>query len=122
MERVLITGTTATTYNPATADTTGTVSLDGSIAVTNSADTATRSSITVGSGAPVTLAALNTSRIGLVIYNLTGVLFVQYGSSASSTDFTFKLTTDMVLEINNYRGVVTAIKQTGTSQVLVTEL
>lgn len=59
----------------------------------------------------VTLQASNTARLGLTIYNDSSkVLFVKFGSSASSTSFTVKLLSDAYYEMPfGYTGIVTGV-------------
>lgn len=84
--------------------------------------TPTVSRVSVGTSA-ATLAAANSSRQRLVIHNETGTLFVKLGTAASSTDYTYRLTANTVLEIPFAQSAaVTAIKASGTSDVQVTSL
>ncbi len=69
-----------------------------------------------------TLAASNASRRRLIIHNETGTLFVKYGSAASSTDYTWRLTANTNVEIVGYAGIVTGTKGTGNSDAQVTEI
>ena len=64
----------------------------------------------------------NSSRKGFVIFNTTGVLFVKLGLNASSTDYTQRLTANTSWEVANYTGEVSAIKGSGTTNVLVTSI
>lgn len=82
---------------------------------------ATVTRVTVNTTA-VTLAASNSSRRRLVVHNETGTLFVKYGTSASATDYTWRLTANTVVEIIGFTGEVTAIKATGSSFAQVTEI
>jgi hypothetical protein len=64
----------------------------------------------VGSNQPVMLADGSNDRNALVVYNESGVLFVKCGHGVSSTSFTFRLNGKCTLGIEDYTGVVTAIK------------
>lgn len=89
------------------------------------ADTATVTSVpdTDSSG---TLAAANTSRKGLVVYNKsTEVLYLKYGSGASASSFTDIVAPDQkhVMGPTIYTGIVTGVWSANASGVaLVTEL
>lgn len=82
---------------------------------------ATVTSNSVGSGAAVTLLASRAARIRGVIFNESGTLFVKAGSTASSSDYTWRLTANTELDITDYTGIVTAIKSSGTSNVQATD-
>lgn len=69
-----------------------------------------------------TISASNASKTKVVVYNESGTLFVKLGSGASSTSYSYRLTANTVLEISGYTGIVTAIKATGSSNALVTEV
>lgn len=108
------------------SDNGGSITVDGSVSVSNfpggSVGSATVTSASVGAGAAVTLATSNVNRKRLILHNETGTLFVKLGTSASSASYTYRLTANTALEIDLYHGDVTAIKASGTSDVLVTEL
>ena len=86
-----------------------------------SASSATVTNLSIGTSVTTVLAA-NASRIRAIIHNESGTLYVKYGTGASSTSYTFRLTAQAVLESTQYTGIITAIKASGTSPVLVTEL
>lgn len=104
----------------------GSLTIDGTVAVSNfpgqSVSTAVVTNVSVGAGAAVTLSNSNAARVKLIAFNETGTLYVKLGSSASNSSYSYKITGGATLEITQYSGIVTAIKQTGTSAVLVTEL
>jgi len=83
--------------------------------------TATVTSNSVGTSA-VTLATSNSARIKIVIFNEAGTLYVKLGSAASSTDYSYRLTANTTLEVDTYYGVITAAKQSGTTNVQVTTI
>ena len=105
---------------------TDSVAVTGSVSVSNfpgaAVSTATVTNTSVGSGAAVTLAASNAARVKLIVVNEAGTLFVKLGTVASSTSYSYRLVAGTNLEITSYTGTVTAIKASGTSAVLVTEL
>lgn len=120
---------------PATQPVSGTVNVgnfpatqpvSGAVSVNNfpngSVSTATVTSVAVNPTTPVTLVASNSNRIKTIIHNETGTLFVKLGSAASLTSYSYRLPGNVTLEVTNYTGDITAIKQTGTSNALVTEL
>ena len=104
----------------------GSLTIDGTVSVNNfpgaSTGTATVTSVSVGAGAAVSLSASNAAKTKVVLYNETGTLFVKLGATASSTSYTYRLTANTTAEINGYYGLITAIKASGTTPVLVTEL
>lgn len=69
-----------------------------------------------------TLSASNAAKTRVIVYNEAGTLFVKLGSGATSASYTYRLTANSSLEIEGYYGIVTAIKQTGSSAALVTEV
>ena len=96
---------------------------DGSINVSFSqaAITPTVTSVSVGSGAAVTLLAADSARKRFILFNESGRLFVKFGTSASSTDYSVVLTANTTFIWDTAQtAAITAIKQTGTSNVLVT--
>lgn len=82
---------------------------------------ATVTSMSVGPSVPITLASDDINRIGANVYNQTGTLYVKLGSGASNSSYTYRLTanTDKFID-SSYTGIITAIKQTGTTDVIVT--
>lgn len=86
------------------------------------ASTASVLTYTVDSLTSYILASANPLRIGITIHNGSGVLFVKYGTNASSTNFTHRLTSNTVLEISNYTGQISARTASGSSEVSVTEM
>lgn len=69
-----------------------------------------------------TLSASNAAKTKVIVYNEGGTLFVKLGSGATSASYSYRLTANSTLEIEGYYGIVTAIKQTGTTNALVTEV
>ena len=100
------------------------VPISGTVAVSNLSDAnvgvATVTNISVGVSS-TTLSASNAAKTKVAIYNETGTLYVKLGSTASSTSYSYRLTANAVLELSGYYGLVTAIKASGTTSVLVTE-
>lgn len=83
--------------------------------------TATVTNVSVGTSV-ITLSVSNSAKTRVIIFNETGTLFVKWGSGASSTSYTTRLTANTLHEIDGYSGIVTAVKATGTTPVLVTEV
>lgn len=83
--------------------------------------TATVSTVAV-STTVATLSASNTGKTGVVIHNEAGRLYVKLGSGASTSDYSYRLTANTTLEINNYAGEITGIKQSGSTNAQVTEI
>ncbi len=76
-----------------------------------------------GSLSSVTLQAANAARKVLVIVNdSTATLFVKYGSTASSTSFTYKLLPGETLREERYTGIVTGIWDAATGAARMTEI
>ncbi len=98
------------------------VPVSGSLTITPAtAPTASVTRVTV-STTVATLKAANAARLQLIVHNESGTLFVKLGSAATSTDYSFRLTANTLLTIDEYTGIVTAIKASGTSEAQVTEL
>ena len=89
------------------------------------ATTATLSNVP-GSASSVTLLALNTARLSAVIYNdSTAILYVKFGSTASTTSYTYQLQANMTLELMQipmYTGIITGIWASATGSARVTEI
>lgn len=71
-------------------------------------------------GSSVTLAASNTARRNLMIFNDSGVtVYVKLGSTASSTSFTIKMADQSYYELPDpvYTGIVTALGASGDVRV-----
>ena len=84
--------------------------------------TATVTTVTVGPTVAEVLLNSNSLRKGFVVYNITGQLYIKLGSNASSLAYTQRLTANTSWEVANYTGEVSAIKATGTTNVLVTSI
>lgn len=69
-----------------------------------------------------TLSASNAAKTKVIVHNETGTLYVKLGSGATSTDYSYRLTAQTTLEIEGYTGIVTGIKQTGSTDAQVTEV
>lgn len=78
--------------------------------------------IPVADSAAAVLLAPDGSRDGFVIHNTAGVIFVKLSKYAAATNFTYRLGPNTTLEHSGYNGWVTAIRQTGIGDVLITEL
>jgi hypothetical protein len=105
------------------------VDANGAQLTTQAAATATLANV-AGSASSVTLQAANTLRKGLVIVNdSTAILYVKFGSAASTTSFTYFLAGSVggvpaTLELPAvvYNGIVTGIWASATGNARVTEL
>jgi hypothetical protein len=77
-----------------------------------------------GSASSVTLIASNASRKGGTIWNdSTAILYVKFGTTASTTSATVKMVADSYYEIPyGYTGIVTGIWASATGSARVTEL
>jgi hypothetical protein len=124
-----VTGTVSVGNFPAiqpVSDNGGSLTVDGTVAVSNfpgqSVSTAAVTSVAVNPSTAVTLAASNPARVKLIVHNEAGTLFVKLGTLATTSSYSYRLTANATLELTQYTGDVTAIKLTGTSSALVTEL
>lgn len=133
-----VSGTVAVSNFPATQPVSGTITvanpgltdaqlratpvpISGTVSVGAPTTLATVTNISVGV-ASVTLSASNVAKTRVLVYNETGTLFVKLGTAASSSSYSFRLTANTALEIVGYAGLVTGIKLSGTTPVLVTEV
>jgi hypothetical protein len=96
---------------------------EGSRVVTSTrAGTATLNNI-AGNASSVTLQAANAARLAVVVVNdSTAILYVKYGSTASSTSFSFLLQPGETLREALYTGIVTGVWASATGNARVTEL
>lgn len=75
------------------------------------------------SGTSATLASASGGRLRIVIVNdSSATLYVKYGTTASSSDWTIKLAPDSTLDEDAYTGRIDAVLSTGTGTARVTEL
>lgn len=78
-----------------------------------------------GSITSVTLLASNVNRLGATIYNdiSAGFVYIKFGTTASSTDFTIKLYPMGYFEVPfGYTGRIDAISSSATGSFRITEL
>jgi hypothetical protein len=138
---VAISGPVSVTNFPASQPVSGSVSVSNFPAsqpvtgpLTNTELRATPVPVTAGSIATATVTpnavgvvavnvlASRAARTKFVVYNETGTLFVKLGSGASSTDYSMRLTANTSWEFSGYSGIVSAIKQSGTTNVQVSDI
>ena len=103
----------------------GSITDDGTVTAAEPQPASSSVSRVAVTAANITLASSNTSRKGLVVYNESGTVYIKLGTTASSTDYTYRLTSDQSLELPFpiYTGRIDAIRSAaGTSQNQVTEL
>lgn len=82
----------------------------------------TTNSNVAGSATSVTLLAANAARLEATITNdSTAVLYIKEGSTASATDFKFRLEQYDVYRTNNYTGIITGIWASATGNARVSE-
>lgn len=78
------------------------------------------------SASSVTLLEANTSRLGAIVYNDSGAdLYLKYGSSASTTSFTYFVQANSPWEMPPgavYTGIITGVWSSATGAARVTEL
>jgi hypothetical protein len=94
----------------------------GSTHVVQKAQTATLANV-AGSATSVTLLAANNNRKGAQIYNdSTAVLYVKFGSTASTTSFTVLMVASAYYEVPaGYVGIITGVWASATGSARVTE-
>jgi hypothetical protein len=75
------------------------------------------------SGTSATLASASAGRLRIIVVNdSSATLYVKYGTTASSSDWTVKLAPDSTLDEDAYTGRIDAVLSTGTGTARVTEL
>lgn len=89
--------------------------------IQGSSANATVTNVSVGTTS-TTISASNVGKTKVVIYNEAGTLFVKLGTTASSVSYSYRLTANTTLELTGYYGRIDAIKASGTTAVLVTEI
>ncbi len=79
--------------------------------------------VSVTATQPATLLQPKVNRAGAIIYNETGTLCVLLGpGTVSASYYSFRMTATSKELIDNYTGIVTAIKLSGTTNAMVTEI
>lgn len=100
----------------------GTTSATTVRTVEATAATSTLSNV-AGSASSVTLIAANTARKKVVMYNdSTADCYVKYGSTASSTSFTWLMAAGSHIEETEYNGIITGIWTSATGNMRVSEI
>lgn len=97
------------------------VPISGTVSIGAAASTATVTNNAVGTSV-VTISASNAAKTKVVIFNETGTLYVKLGTAAAANSYSYRLSAGTSLEFTGYTGIVTAIKASGTTPVLVTEI
>lgn len=83
--------------------------------------TATLSNVSA-SASSVTLVAAKSTRIKCILYNDSTVgCFVKFGTTASSTSFTYRMESKDTLEVEGYTGNITGIWDSATGDMRVTD-
>lgn len=96
----------------------------GNVKTASKAGTATLANVSA-SASSVTLIAANDFRKGAVIHNDSlNILYVKFGSTASATSYTYRLTSQATLElpVMTYTGIITGIWTVATGAARTTEL
>ena len=76
-----------------------------------------------GSASSVTLLASNTSRISATINNdAATILYIKFGSTASTTSYTYKLLADDLAIIDDFTGLISGIWSAATGNARITEI
>lgn len=105
-------------------DITNGIDVDITRVPTPTSSTATLSNVSA-STASTTLITANTLRLSAIIYNdSTSILYLKYGTSASTTSFTAKLLSEDYFEIDIpvYTGIVTGAWASATGDAKITHL
>lgn len=98
------------------------VNASGVVLTTPVTFSTTTNSTVASSASNVTLASANTSRKELTITNdSTAILYLKEGTTATSTDYKFKLYPDAVYRTNNYTGRVDGIWASANGSARVAE-
>jgi hypothetical protein len=114
--------TTATT-NPLSIDTTGNLRVVVSNPSTSNKATAATITRVATSTTAATVLTANASRKKFVIRTETGThTYVAYGSTATSTNYTYDLGSDATLEETVWTGSVSVVRLSGTGSIQVTDL
>lgn len=79
------------------------------------------SRVSVGSTAEILL-AFNTKRAFIVLQNLGSPLFVSLGAAVTVESYSFRMAPGAKTTIDKWGGVITAIRDNQTDDVLVTEV
>lgn len=118
-----ISGSVSVSNFPGTQPVSGTVSISGTVnTLAAVASTATITRVAT-SAVSTTLLAANVNRKKAIIVTETGTSnFVAFGSAASSTNYTYFLTSAATLEVTGWTGSITLVRSSGTGNVQVTEL
>lgn len=82
--------------------------------------TATVTAISVGTSS-TSLLSTNAARKGFAIQNTTDTVFIKLGTSVTTALYSYELPRKGILEVENYRGPVTAVSGSGSIIVMVTE-
>lgn len=99
------------------------VSANNSLQVTQKSSTATLSNV-ASSATNVTILASNTARTGATVYNdSTQILYLKFGTTASTTSFTVKLASETYYEVpGGYTGVLDGLWASANGSARITEL
>jgi hypothetical protein len=68
----------------------------------------------------IVLLPYDADRKSFVVQNGSSCLFLKYGLGASPTSHTFRIPPNAIVEIDNYRGQLSAITGSGISSINVT--
>jgi hypothetical protein len=94
----------------------------GAISITSAPFSSTTNSNVSGSATSVQLIAANASRKELTIQNdSSAILYIKEGTTASATDYKYKLYQDDIYRTNNYTGRVDGIWASATGAARVAE-
>lgn len=102
----------------------GTLTVDGSV-TTNATKSSTATLSNVASSATsVTLLSANSNRLGATVYNdSTQILYLKFGTTASTSSYTVKMVADAYYEIPfNYTGRIDGIWASANGSARITEL
>lgn len=82
----------------------------------------TVTAVSVGVTATNLLSSSATRKKAIIENNGNKTIYVKFGATASTTDFSFKLAKDEIWEELNYQGIITAVTSSGSSSINVTSI
>lgn len=118
-----VSGTVNVGNLPATQPISGTVSISGNVSTINAiASTSTVAQVVLTSNTNATALAANANRKKVIIFAPKSTLYIKLGATASSTSFTYIVTTaNTTVEITNWAGQIDVLSNTNQT-INVTEL
>lgn len=96
----------------------------GLLSVSQRPGSAAVTRVAVSGAGSTQLLASTPARLGMIVVNeSSGTMFLKYGTAAATNSYTYRITSNQVLEVgSNYTGVVHAILGSGSGNAQITEL